>query len=537
MKRLAATAILLLSVVSQARGVETLRGEITYVARDAVFINLGSQDGVQPGDSGYAARDGLRMARLLVNFASRSSSSCAVIPAEAGLNAGDEAVIWVRAAPAVLDKGEPGTVEPGGVPSEIREEAPPLRSQKKKSAGLGRVSGSLGVQVWRQGGGGDYGYHYTQSTARLSTEIENIQGSHLTLSLNLRARRLERAAPASEESTWKNRFYEVSLSYDNDLSPYGFGFGRVPVRGVAGVGRIDGAYFDYMSTAGWRAGAFAGTDPDYETGFKTDKTKTGMFAGYGGDGGGFRWNSSAALVGVYESGEIDEEFICWQADVARSQLWSLFTNTLVSVNRGWRSEGGNSTLQVGYWNLSSRCHPAGWLGLSAGYSSSSNVRSGVNRDVPDSLFDGSTRQRITIGLEWRPAKNLRATADGAVRLTEAEEGSQPSLGGGIRAQNPFGIDLDAGIRGSIWENLYARGNQYSLDLYRAFAGGMASLQTEVGQRDSELKSTGQAIVYRWLNLTASVNPYRRLYASAAWEMDGGDDGDSWRVILDLIVRF
>lgn len=380
------TIITLITALSLSPSATSVTGQITYVSDQTVYVNLGSDNNIQPGDSGMVYHNDLPIASLIAKFVARKSAACEYFPSNAVLNLGDQ-VIFDPQNPqtepektTVLDTNKTSSQPP----ITVRELT---TSTQVKRIAKNRFTGSLYFQYFSQLSNNHRDNDFHQFSERLTFRLQNIENSSMSLTFNMRTRQIDRNN-YPQSLIEDNRFYELNLKYDHPHSKWGYNLGRMSVYGIAGVGRIDGGLISYKYNTKWNFGLFTGWDSPYDKAFASDKLKIGAFTNLTlGEWNKKRFNFGLSLVSITENGNIDRDFLVLQTSYYNSNIWNINTNAELNIHREWRYDLYGNYFSLSYFNANGQLKISDFLNFTSGYSFNINVRNHLNRDIPDSLYD------------------------------------------------------------------------------------------------------------------------------------------------------
>ena len=534
-RRLQLLAILLLvNQVSLLSAAEVLT-RVEYLAADAIYIDAGSGAGIQLADRVEIRRDGILIARLEVVFVAENSASCKVIEEFQTLRLGDTALVTVETA-AVLSLPEKVVAET--YPDEIRNLSHPLEGIEEDVL-TPHLSGRVGLQYNLQDDLDEFDYDYRQPTMLLHLQLQNLFSTNHNLNLRMRLRRnlRDQTSSINSEDAWNNRFYEVSLTYDNASSPWSYQIGRISSRQVSSIGSFDGLLGEYRFTPNWTVGLLAGTQPDLQnTRPQTDETKGGVYAIHEGTlAQSVKFASTVALVGRYVRGNISREFVYQQLNMRFGRSWGLYQSAEVGVNRGWRQETADGTLSLSNILLNLRYTPTRVVSASLGYDTRTILRTFATRDTPDSLFDDAYRQGLRTALSLRLPQRLQITLGGGLRFTGGEDLLTRSFYGGIGQHDILHSGLHADLRISGYRNLYTTGWQPTLRISRLLLQRL-NTALQIGQNRYNLNGRDEQLVYNWIRLKGDTHITKTFYLSLAGEIYRGNSQSTNRVFLEFGVR-
>ena len=333
-------SFILTMVVSLAFAQE-LKFRINYISVDNVFIEAGTNNGIQVGNRLTVKDNGKVIAELEVVYVARSSASCRIIKKERALQIGDYAF-----ADSIFIPDTSVSAPPVRRSRDIK-----MPEKQKRKIPLTRVSGSLSLQWYQFNDLSSSKLDFRQPTLRFSLRGRRLWGLDYNLRIrfrsnyNQRERRYNSNVPANE---WRNRLYEFSLSYDREDAPFQYRIGRIISGQFSGVGYIDGLSLQYNAAKSFSMGLFAGTQPEWQySGFQTSIQKYGLYARYKhGTYEGQRFESTLSAVGAYHGSTISREFVYWQSTYSLGRILSLYQNLEIDYNQGWRQNKTGESLSL-----------------------------------------------------------------------------------------------------------------------------------------------------------------------------------------------
>jgi hypothetical protein len=513
---------------------ETVRATVTYIAAAALYVDAGTAQGVQKGDSGDVVEGGKVIARIQVEFVAGKSASCKVLESTGAIRAGDSVVLEV-AAKAV--EAPPDTVAKPVTPSEL-----PLRATepKKTKKNAPRFRGSVGLQVLGQTSRDNFDYNYYEPGLVMRGSVENLFGGGPTLSVRMNLRRdyHNHASPDVPQKEWLSRVYEVSLTYDAPESRVKYSVGRMLSNRLAGIGYIDGARLGVQMADHFEVGVFGGTQPDLRTtDVRTSTTKGGAYAAYRrGTYGSGLFNATLAAAGEYFKGQISREFVYEQTDYAFTERFSAYQSAEINVNRGWRKTAGVSTLEMTNFLLNLRYSPVRSLAVTASYDNRTPYRTYDTRTIADSLFDTALQQGYRLGLSLRLPGAMQADADGGIRTSRSDKSSTRSGGAGLSTHNLLNQRVFLGGRITAFTSPFSKGYQPTVTISRlVFNRVTAGIQA--GWDNYTLKTVNQSVRTNWQRASLDWLINRLLYGSASYQLYRGGGLNSDNYSIEVGCRF
>lgn len=450
---------------------------VVYLTEEAVYIDAGSGAGLALGDRVLVRRDGRTVEVLEVMFLASSHAACRPLTGKEPVAVGDTVVL--RPDPSAVALPDKAVEPPAGVPEATP--APPARSvpppprpaetprRRRRLRELG-LRGRVGVRFLaiRDRAGGGAGF--TQPALDLRLEGRRVAGTPYDVSADIRARRTYRGSADGGGALSRTRVYRFSATWNAPGTPVRVTAGRQFSTAVATVSIFDGILARYDAER-WATGVFSGTQPDpQDFGFSTAIREHGAFFQFrAAPRDPVRWSVTTGLIGSYEHGSINREFLYVQGS-ATSPRWSLYATQEIDVNRGWKASAGERALSPTNTFVTARYRIADGLSIDAGYDDRRNVRLYRDRVTPETEFDDSHRRGVWLGGSWRFLGRYR------ISLTGRE-----SRGGSAGRARSYTASLSATGLGRWRTTARARASRYQNALA---AGWLASLSAgmDLGDR-------------------------------------------------------
>ena len=249
-------AVLLLAAFAAAGDV---RGKVTQVVADAIYVDVGSSQGLAPGDGGEIRRVGARIADVAAVTVSSEQARLKILRSTRRPVVGDEVVLRVAETKNAEDEAE----DDSKVPADERPFEPLLERQKRRAKVTpernifhGRVSFTQLVQSDREG---DLDYAISQ----LSSDgmLDRMAGS--AWSLRWSGSLYYRTGEAFDESRLDGEQLIVfDFAFAHPLGEGGyFRFGRFLPRTLNSAGYFDGADIEIPVGENTRIGVALGFKP------------------------------------------------------------------------------------------------------------------------------------------------------------------------------------------------------------------------------------------------------------------------------------
>jgi hypothetical protein len=526
---------LLLITIGRSSVLET---SIKYISPQAVYLDAGTSQGVQKGDSAAVVRDNQVIAQMVIIYVAENSSSARIIRSNDDLNVGDQVRLIVSSAAISDSLG----VKSLGQASPTLETYPVLlpTAVATESRLPTRLQGRIATQVIYQSDNNNTGNSVTKPSLMLRATVENLGVNYLDLSVNLKARRsiYQNSGSINHQSEWDNRFYELALKYENPDSPLIYQAGRISSNKISGIGYFDGGMITYEFSSKLSSGVFGGLRPNLVTSkMNPDETTGGIFVSCeSGSWSRQRVVGTIALVGRYHLGTIDEEFVYEQLFYAWSRRFFVTQSAEISINRDWRRQAEGSSLGLSNVLLNASYTVTPSFSLDFGYDNRKLVHTYETKDTPDSLFDEALRQGFRSGISLKLPYQFNAWLRGGLQIRQTGERDTRTLTAGVNKSDIVQSGISGSLQYTTFENRYSTGYQSSLSLSR-YLFNILYLQFETGQSKYTINQVLDPVNYHWFDLAASSNLTRHLYISSYLELYRGDLMDINRLSAELGYRF
>jgi hypothetical protein len=509
---------------------------VKYLSSENVYLDAGSADSLAIGDHLAVKKADSVLAEIEVIFVAEHSASCKLIKASGSIELGALATVI----------GKTSSQMPEG-PKPVQEvSATTLLPPQGAKAGVirpatTRLIGSISTQAYYWNDTGPSNLDFTQPSTRLNLIADKLLGTDFSFTLrsttyyDQRARRYSSLVPQSQ---WRNRIYQLSFAYANDVSPFSFQLGRIISNRMSGIGYIDGLLVQDKVSKQIFTGAFGGTEPQWQySTFQTSMQKYGVFAGYTrGDYRSTRYEMTLAIAGEYHGSTASREFAYLQNNLNIGSAWNIFQSSEFDLNRGWRKAKTGTSLMLSNLYLTARHRINRWISAGLSYDSRKNYWTYEIRTMADSLFDDKLRQgaRADISLHLPHEYLLNAGFGLQKRQTDSRQTYSYSLG--VNKNNFIAKKFSVNFQGSGFTNPFTNGHNLQARLGRSI-------------RKSDLLSIGYG-TYIYIIQNSNIKRYNRsisfsaqvalvspLYFYGVYEYDSGNDTQGHRFMGELGYRF
>lgn len=562
---LLALAALAVPVASVAQG-SLAPVRVRYLSADTVFLDAGSDAGIDVGDRWLLSRDGATVAEIEVVFVARLSASCRVVRTLGEIRVGDLATAF-DSPPLPIGAGTAGTgagseggikegadtpVPPGAAdgtsPEPTPSSPPPPRLETAyRTPTYGaerrptRISGTLAVD-WESATSGDLdAYDFTRTSARLNLRIRDIGGHPYEFRARVRRREIDRdrlldGLPSTRET--RDRFYELSFNYDPPEGRYSYSVGRLGARSSV-LGYLDGALGRVSLSRAVAVGGFVGARPDLgELSWGAAELKYGLFTEYAPTRRDGRRPFSLFFAGVREEGELDvsREYVALQTRYDTGDRWSFYQRAELDLNNGWRADLGGSAVQLSNLSLGATVRLSDFGRFTLSYDRYERYRTEETRFLSSELFDDLLRQGLRARLSLGRPRHLTASLFAGYRERDDDNDATYSYGLGLGDSQVTRWRLGWNVNLLGYSNQYTEGILATFGARKSFPGGH-ELSLTVGERlaTDRLFETDRSTT--WLRVGGWIELPANLFATLGYEVSSGDDPEERIGSASLGYRF
>jgi hypothetical protein len=528
--------IVFASVQVPAQEKRTVGAAVNYISSGSVYLDAGREKGLAQGDTVILRRgNSLRGTGVIIAVSSSSSAIHLITPGTADaankVALGDSAFVTKN---VVLQAPEPLLVaaQPIKQTADLREGGPRASAGPLNNIISGRVALQY-AQAGMPGGAPDF----SQPSLYTRLNVGRLFGTGMNLSFFARTYQNAALSTFDEESRFRFRLYDLSLTYDEPGQAIGGSVGRVTSIFMGGLGQIDGAQV-YVKGGNFTVGALAGFQPDYRTSrLSTEQQKGALFLHYGWEGEQFtRWDATVAYGRQLYNGKLDRDFLYIQNSARLGMDLFLYQSSEIDLHV---MEDGVQKKKFQLTNTYATLSyvPLSWLSASAGFDATRNIYLLESmKSFPDTLFDHTLKEGYRGAISFRLPFNVMLTGTGRFRPASGSERQTRSLGGGVRMADLAGTGINAGAQYSDLTGVYTNGNDLTLDADGWITTDLSLMlrydrykYTVFGQQSQNVSTTGSAML-QWRisrSLFWMIN-YDRIWDSLR---------DSQRLMCELGLRF
>ena len=486
--------------------------KVTYVSGSTVYIAAGTADGLPAGLR--LEVEGPSSTIVLESFeATPHRAACRVVEGQVSDVRVGDAARWEASAVMAL------------APAQAQPEA-----ATHQPSGL---RGRVGIRYLATRDGLNERAEFQQPALDLRLDAPSMYGTPWGFQVDLRARRTLRSEGEDEN---RNRVYALYGAWDRPGQGWRVGLGRQYAPELANVSVFDGAQAAWDGVK-WTFGGFAGTQPDGEDyGYSTDVREAGAFAGRRGQAGGSsNWSIGGGVVGSYQESEVNREYLYVLGRWTSPRVGAFLTQE-VDINRGWKTDAGESSLEPTSTFASVRVTATSWLDLYAGYDNRRDVRLYRDYVSPETEFDDEFRRGLWAGAAAGLGEHVRLGLYGR-SYDGGDAGSADSYTATFGVDRMTRADLAFRLRGTVYENDRLEGNLYAADVATNL-GSHVRLGVEAGLReDDSLLNPNLSDEVLWYGALVDFDLGRHLWSTLSYDHSDGDYEDVDQLYATLAYRF
>lgn len=359
---------------------------VTYVTEQTVYVDAGTAKGIAEGELFEVIRNANVVARLRALVVSSRKAACRREDGEAKIEVGD--VVRFRSRPASKTT----------VTDSSGRTAPAAKDWSRRIHDLG-ISGRIGAHYNMTYQDSDFGYHQPGLDLRLRGR--DIAGSGTDADVDVRAYRSYRNTGGDSSTDSRDRVYRANVAWTPETVPMRLSLGRQFSPALSSLSIFDGGAAEYTGER-FSVGGIAGTQPDPDNyGFSSDIQEYGAYSEVRSKiGAERRWGGTLGLIGSYDGGEVNREYIYLQGRYEERGR-SLWVAQEVDINRSWKKDAGESALTATSTYAYGRIDVIQNLSLSAGVDTRRDVRLYRDYVSPVTDFDDKYRSGYWVRIDGR----------------------------------------------------------------------------------------------------------------------------------------
>ncbi len=513
---------------------------IRYLTSELVYLDYGKDMGLAPGDELLVKVGGREKARLRVTQVASKSAACEILEKSEDLAVGDPVLLVKKAEPEKTEEaaGEIApTLRKRERPVTRTGPLPPDRPRKRDDV----LRGSVSFQYFGFNDESGNGRDFDQPGLRLNLRGRNFLGDGYHFRVKTRARYQSADEPgdgSSDDSEWRNRIYEASLTFDRENARWHYRVGRILSDKFSGVGYIDGGLLALNPASHSQVGVFAGTRPEWQHSEpSTDLQKYGAYYFFQkGDYADRRFESTLAVAGEYHGGTVSREFAYIRNRYTRAGRFVLYQSAELEINRDWRRDKAGSGTELtnlhayGRFNLNPKAN------LTLSFDDRKQYYTYDLRNRDDRYFDHLSRRGWRANMRFKFTPHINFNGSYGLRTREGSDEETSTYMANIFVRNFPGKHWSGNLRVNGFENPLSRGTSGSLGLSYRLGNKGNTLGLSYSNYDYEFLSTGSDRHSEWWRFESYMALARRFFWSNQIEYNLGDDAEGYRFYVELGCR-
>lgn len=395
---------------------------VTYVSSEGLYINAGSNAGLEKNDTLVIMRDDQKVATVFIDNISTRSSACKMIEQTLPPQIGDIVVLSDLSEIVIETKKTATAVEQN-------------KTSTAESEPANQTSGYISFQQYYQKDFTSSSLSSYQPSLRTKLTVKNVNGTGLTFQMKHRSRLYHRSKQIlvnGDKNEWSHRIFEFAVYADNPDSRWNWSLGRQSIYQVRGIGYIDGLYLSHKLNEKVTVGTAIGGEPNYlDQKIDFNRQKAALFVNYtNGSYETQKLSLSAALAGSYLSGEVNREFVNLSADYMNNKI-SIYNAVEFDFFRGWRKDALGKSLKFANYYGRINYKLSDKVRFNFGYDNRHQIRYYDDVYLADSLFDNSNHQGIRLGTTLRLSQNITFNSSAGIRFRSDDLDDNKFINGGI----------------------------------------------------------------------------------------------------------
>ncbi len=504
-----------------------LKGSVSYITTQNVYVKFENTAGMQSGDTLFIARNNILIPVLIINNLSSVSCVSSII----GNNTISISTPVFGKKRADVKKEEPIANETKESVS-VNDQAINALTEKNKvkSQFDGRFAFSSYSNISSYSSDQRYRYNISMNAQHIGNSkfsVENyISFTHKSDELN----------QIGQDINKYLKIYSLALKYDFSQSS-NISFGRKINLNMANIGAVDGFQFETVHR-NFTYGALVGSRPDYyDYSFNPDLMQFGVFAGHNIQTETGNMQTSVAIFDQMNKFKTDRRFAYFQHSNSLLKRLDLFCSfefdfyTFVNMLP-------TNTFDLTSTYLSLRYKPSKILSLFVSYDARKNVYYYETfKNQIDSIIDRETRQGLRFQFTFRPVNNLSLGGSAGYRFQKSDP--TPSINANSYLsynQLPF-ILASASLNATLLKTNYIDGMVYGISLSRDIFNGKIYTGIEYRLVNYTYKNSQLSLRQDIAELSLSWRIAKKLTLTADYEATYEKDNNLGRLYLNISQRF
>ena len=506
-----------------------IKGTISYISSQNVYVKFENTEGIRVGDTLFVARNNILIPVLKVN----NLSSVSIVGSIIGLlSLSISTPIFGKS--RVEKKNDKVTVKDLNASTSVNDQAINAISNKV----LGRaerasIDGRIALSTYStiSGSTTDQRYRYN-----LSLNAQHIDNSKISLEsyISLTHKSNELNLIGKDINKYL-KIYSLALKYDLNQSTI-LTIGRKVNLNMANVGAVDGFHFE-TTHGNFIYGAVIGSRPDFfDYSYNPKLMQFGFFTAHNLQKENGSMQTSLAFFDQMNKFKTDRRFSYFQHSNSLVRKLDLFCSfefdfyTLKNLHP-------TNTFDLTSTYISLRYKPWKKLSLFVSYDARKNVYYYETfKNQIDSIIDRETRQGLRFQFTYRPAKFLNWGGSGGYRFQKSDP--TPSINAySYLSYNQVPLILSSvTLNATLLKSGYIDGTVYGISLSRDLINGKVYTELQYRLVNYTYKNSHTTLRQDIAELSLSWRIAKKLTVSADLEVTHEPGNNYGRIYISLIHR-
>lgn len=520
-----------LNIFGQASDV-VLKGSISYITSQNVYVKFENTDGIQIGDTLFIARNNILIPVLTVN--NLSTISCVGTPVgQVSLSISTPIFGKIKVEKMQKEAITKESKEPVSI--NVNDQAIKSIGQENKANELkSHFDGRLALSSYSNisSTASDIRYRYN-----LSFDAQHIGNSKFSAESYISfTHKSNELSQVGQDINKYLKIYSLAVKYDVSKST-NISFGRKINLNMANIGAVDGLQFETVHR-NFTYGAVVGSRPDYYNySFNPDLMQFGVFAGHNIQNDNGYMQTSVAIFDQMNKFKTDRRFAYIQHSNSLLKKLDLFCSFEFDFYTLKNMQPTN-TFDLTSTYVSLRYKPWQNLSLVVSYDARKNVYYYETfKNQIDSIIDRETRQGLRFNFNYRPVKYLSWGGSAGYRFQKSDP--VPSINANSYlnySQLPL-ILTSVTVNATLLKTNYIDGMVYGISLSRDLISGKIYTSIEYRLVNYTYKSSSITLRQNIAELSLSWRIAKKLTLSADYEATYEKDNNLGRIYINLTKRF
>lgn len=445
-----------------------VKGTVSYISAQNIYVKFESTEGIEIGDTLYLKEKNSYIPALVVDH--KSSTSCAgfsITNKKIEINTLLYAFTPGHTEEQLLHQDSSSVIS-----SVTPIDTPTTIVTKRTLIPVPTLSGKLSVQSYSNFSNNGNRFDYQQWRYTFQLNADRIGNSNFSysnyLSFAYRADDWQRVSSDLFEAL---RVYDLAIRYNFNERTF-IWFGRHLNNKISSISSIDGLQFE-AGTNQWSFGLAAGTRPDFKNmEFNSKLFEYGVYVNREELLGNGNMQNTLGYFEQTNDFKTDRRFLYFQHSSSAIKNTRLFLSTEVDI---YKKELGESktepTLTSIYSSISIR--PSNYFSIMLSYDARKNViYYETFKSLADSIIENETRQGFRSRLTIKPVRNLFLGADYGYRFRPGDLKPSNNYGGYLTYSQIPAIETSVTVSFNRLSSSFTDGDNWSANISRTLINGI-----------------------------------------------------------------